>query len=122
MSYPVTTGGVAAPSPEQGRTATIIYILYLVGFLNGITVIIGLIMAYVNLEGAPEWVQTHYRMQIRTFWIGLLIGILGFVTLVILVGWLISLFNVIWFIVRCVKGMMYLSKVQPYPNPTTWLW
>src|SRR5215475_1351101 len=74
MSDPVPTGVVAAPSPDQGKTATIIYILYLAGFINGITVIIGLVMAYVNLEGAPEWVQTHYRVQIRTFWVGLLIA------------------------------------------------
>ena len=123
MSDQLTTGGAtAATSPDQGKTANIVYILYLVGIIIGITGLIGLIMAYVNRSSAPEWVQTHYRFQIRTFWIGLLIGVIGVVTSVIIIGWLILLFYVIWLIIRCVKGMGYISKAQPHPNPATWLW
>ena len=123
MSDPMTTSGaVGAASPDQGKTANIIYVLYLASIIVGVTSIIGVIMAYVNRSGAPEWVQTHYQFQIRTFWIGLLIGVIGFVTLLIIIGWLILLFYLIWLIVRCVKGMNYISKAQPYPNPTTWLW
>ena len=51
-------------------TAKLVYILYLVSLLIGITAIVGLIIAYVNRDDAPGWLQTHYRFQIRTFWIG----------------------------------------------------
>jgi len=122
MSDPSTGGAVVAASPDQGKTANIIYILYLVSIVLGITAIIGVIMAYVNRAGAPEWVQTHYRFQIRTFWIGLLIAVIGVVTSMILIGFLILLLYVIWLIVRSAKGMSYVSKAQPYPNPGTWLW
>ena len=65
--------------PAEGDTANIVYILYLVSLVVGITGIVGVIMAYVNRADAPEWVQTHYRFQIRTFWIGLLYGLIGVV-------------------------------------------
>jgi uncharacterized membrane protein len=27
----------------------------------------------------------------------------------------------VWFAVRCVMGLYYLSQNQPYPRPDTWL-
>ena len=59
-------------SPTTKGAAKIVYILYLVSLLFGITGIIGVVMAYINKDDAPEWVQTHYQFQIRTFWIGAL--------------------------------------------------
>ena len=59
------------PSPAvNSSTAKLVYILYLVGLVFGITGIIGVIVAYVNKGDAPEWMQSHYRFQIRTFWMG----------------------------------------------------
>jgi uncharacterized membrane protein len=113
---------VGANNPADGKTANIVYILYLVGLVIGVTSLVGLVMAYVNKSGAPEWVQSHYRFQIRTFWIGVLFSVIGVVTIAIFIGLVILLFVAIWIIVRCVKGMKYLSNAEPYPNPTTWLW
>jgi uncharacterized membrane protein len=122
MSDQTAGGAGTAVSPDQGKTANIIYILYLASIIVGITAIIGVIMAYVNRGSGPEWVESHYRFQIRTFWIGLLIGVIGFLTILIIIGWLIILFYLIWLIVRCVKGMSYISKAQAHPDPATWLW
>ena len=109
-------------NPDEGSTANTIYILYLVSLLVGITNIVGLIMAYVNRDGAPEWVQTHYRFQIRTFWIGLLYAFIGLLTCIIIVGFFWLIFVVIWLIVRCVKGMNALSQGLPYERPGAWMW
>ncbi|MXZ09042.1 MAG: hypothetical protein F4Y79_06295, partial [Gemmatimonadetes bacterium] len=57
QTYSVTSG-----------TAKIVYILYLAELVVGITGLIGVIMAYVNRSDAPEWLASHYRFQIRTFW------------------------------------------------------
>ena len=45
----------------------IIYILYLAGFIVGVTPLIGIVMAYMARGEGPDWLQSHYRWQIRTF-------------------------------------------------------
>jgi uncharacterized membrane protein len=83
--------------------------------------IIGLVMAYVNKDDVAEWLQSHYQFQIRTFWFGLVYLLLGSLLSVILIGYLIILFTVIWIIIRCVKGMKYLDNQQAHPQPTAWM-
>jgi uncharacterized membrane protein len=112
----------AGNDPAEGRTANLIYILYLVGLVVGITGLVGLIMAYVNKDEAPAWVQSHYRFQIRTFWIGLLYAVIGGVTTPILIGFLIVLFAVVWWIIRCAKGMKAVGEGRAVADVTTWLW
>jgi len=103
-----------------GRMAVIIYALYLAGLVVGITPIIGLVMAYIYRDDAPHWLRTHYHFQIRTFWIGLLYAFVGAVATSIFIGWLILLFWLIWYVVRCVKGLKLAGEGEPVPNPTTW--
>ena len=110
-------GGDAA----EGRTANLIYILYLLSLIFGVTSLVGVIMAYINKGDAPEWVQSHYRFQIRSFWIGLLLGVIGAVTAAFVVGILILVFLFVWWIVRCVKGMKYISQGSAHPDPASWM-
>ncbi len=109
-------------SNDGVEMANVVYILYLVSLITGITGLIGLVMAYVNKGTSASWVQTHYQFQIRTFWIGLLFSIIGVITVFVLIGWLVLLFTLIWLIVRCAKGMSWLGRGEPVPNPATWLW
>ncbi len=101
-------------------SAKIVYILYIVAVFIGLAGIIGVIIAYVNRDDAPEWLKSHYQFQIRTFWIGALYMIVGGILSLIFIGWLILLFWVIWLIVRSVKGLKLLDMKQAHPNPTTW--
>jgi uncharacterized membrane protein len=110
-------GGDAA----EGRTANLIYILYLLSLIFGVTSLVGLIMAYINKGDAPEWLQSHYRFHIRTFWIGLLLGVVGAVTAAFVVGILILVFLCVWWIVRCVKGMKYIARGSAHPDPASWM-
>ncbi len=107
---------------DNGGQAKIIYILYLAGFIVGITPLIGIVMAYMNRREGPDWVQSHYQWQIRTFWIGLLYGFAGILSIFILIGFLLLLLMSVWYIVRCVKGLMALDKQKPIDNVETWLW
>lgn len=116
MEQSVTNNGTS-----QQQLAKIVYILYLVGVVFGITGLIGAVMAYIYKSDAPEWLYSHYQFQIRTFWIGLLYLVVGSILLVVLVGWLVYLFWVVWLIIRCVKGLQILDKKEPHPNPTSWL-
>jgi uncharacterized membrane protein len=109
-------------NPIEADNANVVYILYLVGLLVGVTNIVGLIMAYVNRGDAPEWVRTHYRFQIRTFWIGLLYSLIGVITIFIVVGFFWLMFVLVWWVVRCIKGMQAISRGVSYEQPATWLW
>ncbi len=101
-------------------TAKVIYILLLISTLVGVTGIIALIMAYVFKDDSADWLQTHYRFQIRTYWIGLLYVIVGFFTHTIIIGYFILLFAFVWMVVRCAKGLKQLESEQPVKNLESW--
>ena len=101
--------------------AKVIYILLIVSTIVGITGIIALIMAYVIKDGSEDWLQSHYRFQIRTYWIGLLYVAIGIVLLSTLFGYAIFLFTFIWMIVRCSKGLKQLENREPVKNLESWL-
>ena len=99
----------------------VIYILLMVSTLIGISGIVAVIMAYIYRDDPPEWLQSHYRFQIRTFWIGLLYATIGLITYAVVIGYFILLFTVIWVIVRCIKGLKQLENNQPVKNLESWL-
>src|SRR5688572_14388868 len=100
---------------KQLRTlATIVYALQALGFFLGVTWIVGVVINYVKLDDVRgTWLESHFRWQIRTFWWGLLWGIVGTVLLLVLVGWLVLLAAAIWVIYRIVKGWLALSEGKP---------
>lgn len=100
----------------------LVYILYLVSLLTGITVIVGLVMAYIAQGDADDVDATHYRFLIRTFWIGVLMTVVGWLLAIVLIGFGILVFTLIWFIIRMVKGMGYANRGEPVPDPAAWLW
>ncbi len=100
----------------------IVYVLYLTGLFVGVTVIIGLVVAYMQQKTAPEWMKSHYRYLIRTFWAGLVLSIIGFATMWLLVGYLILMITMFWFIFRCVMGLIRLQKREAVKHPDSWLY
>lgn len=108
--------------PQEATTANTVYILYLVGLLVPLTPVVGVVMAYVNHAAAPEWARSHYRFQIRTFWIGLLYSAVGALACFIIIGFFWLCFVLIWWVVRCVKGMQAITAGTAYPHPASWLW
>lgn len=101
--------------------AKIVYVLYLVGLLNGVTILIGVVMAYIYADGAPAWLKTHYDLQIRTFWLGLLGAVVSGLLSLVLIGFLMFAVLVVWWIVRCIKGLKHLDERAAYPNHLTLL-
>ncbi len=103
------------------RMARIVYILYLASLIVPVTAIVGVIMAYVYRDEAPEWLSTHFRFQVRTFWIGMLYMVVGALTALLVVGYLVLLFTLVWVIVRCIKGLQGLDRRRPVADPASWL-
>ena len=112
---------IALEKSTTESTVKIIYILYLVSMVLGITAIVGVIMAYANRCDAPDWLKSHYQLQIRTFWMGSLYLIIGAILLEAVIGVFIILFWFVWLIFRCVIGMKSLNQKEAHPNPTGWL-
>jgi uncharacterized membrane protein len=121
---------------DRSTMPAIAYGLYILGFATGgLTAIAGLILAYAQRGGAGPVMRTHYTFLIRTFWLGLLLAIvggvvggvlfaIGAVLSVILIGFpIMALAGVIWavaavwFGVRCIVGLVYLSRGEAYPRP-----
>ena len=78
-------------------------------------------MAYINKGDSEDWLQSHYQYQIRTFWIGILFGLISGLLTFILIGYFLLLATVLWFIIRHVKGLKYLDNRQAHPNAVTWM-
>ncbi len=121
---------------EEDRTLpTVVYALYLLGLINGLTVLIGLVVAYANRDRAGPVMESHYTFQIRTFWIAIAWWIIALVlflwgiplTLILIgiplvvAGGLILAMTHIWFALRCILGLIYVSRGEAYPRPLSWL-
>jgi uncharacterized membrane protein len=99
---------------ELRDMATLVYALYAASILMGITLIGGLVVAYLKRDDAAgTWLESHYRWQIRTFWWLLLWGVIGGLTALILVGFAILFAAAVWFIYRVAKGWLALRDGNP---------
>lgn len=93
---------------------TIIYALYAASFVVGVTAIVAIILNYLKRDDvAGTFLESHFRWQMRTFWFGLLWGVVGFITTFLLIGFVVLVANAIWIIYRLVKGWLYLSENKP---------
>lgn len=106
---------------NNSAMAKAIYILYLLSLILPLTGLVGVVLAYVYQGNGPHWLESHFRYQIRTFWIGLLYCLVGILTSVLLIGYLVLLFVLIWVIIRCAKGLQQLDNQAEVQNPTSWL-
>lgn len=107
---------------EPGKTnVQIVYFLYIAGMFIPILPLVGLIMAYINRGKAGGWVDTHYTYLIRTFWIGLLYGVIATILMLLLIGFLLLVAVAVWIIVRCIIGLQAAGRGEPVKNPESWL-
>lgn len=113
---------VAQPAPGDLDAAKLVYILYFISVVVGITALAGVIFAYLKRGTASAIAASHLTFQIRTFWIGLLFVVISGITMIVLIGWLLGLATVIWFLVRSIKGFMLASEGKAIADPETWLW
>ena len=105
---------------DSSSIAKVNYILQIISTIIGITGIIAVIIAYVNRDDSDDWLQTHYRFQIRTFWISVIYITLGVLLLQVMVGLFILAFTFFWLVIRCAKGLKQLSNNEPVKNVESW--
>jgi uncharacterized membrane protein len=97
--------------------ATVVYALQAASFLPfmpWITSLIAVIINYVKKEDVQgTWLESHFQWQLRTFWFGLLWGLLGLITYFFIVGYFILFAYFVWDIYRIVKGWLRLADGKP---------
>ena len=107
---------------EPGQSnAQVIYILYLASLVVGVTMIVGVVLAYINRGKTGGFVESHYTFLIRTFWIGLLYGLISVVLFFVFIGVLLMFVVLVWFIARCVLGLQALQRGEAVKKPESWL-
>ncbi|HCE79378.1 MULTISPECIES: DUF4870 family protein [Thermodesulfobacterium] len=96
------------------RLTEIIYVLYALSLLVGITGIVAIVMNYIKRQEVKgTYLESHFRWQIRTFWFALIWSFIGIITSLIIIGWFVLIATLVWFIYRIVKGWIRLREGKP---------
>ena len=109
------------PVVSDNSLAFIVYLLYGVGYFNGISALLGVIIAHLKVNDADPVLQSHYRFLIRTFWIGLLYLVIATPLCIVLIGFPLLVWWLVWSLVRVVKGFLLLTENKPVADPGSWL-
>jgi uncharacterized membrane protein len=117
QQFPVASG----TTPQTW--AIVVWGLYAAAFFTaGLASVIGVIIAYVKrdeLAGTPY--ESHMTSAIRTFWISLIVGIVGFVLAFVLIGIPVLILLFVWQLFRTIRGLIRAIDGQPIADPTGWL-
>jgi uncharacterized membrane protein len=102
-------------SLEHNKTITnVIYALYACSLVVGVTFFIAIVLNYVKRDDVVgSFLESHFRWQIRTFWFTCLWAIVGFITMPILIGFVIWFAQFVWYVYRIAKGWMRLNEDKP---------
>ena len=88
-----------------------IYALFALGIFGLVPAIGGVIMAYAKrneLRGTIYF--DHIQFLLKTFWITLIFSIIGYFTLIFLIGFPIMLLTFGWYTFRVVSGFLRLRE------------
>jgi len=119
---------------EDRALPAVVYALYILGLFHGLTLIIGLIMAYVLRGSSGPANASHYTYLIRTFWMSL--GIAAAAVAIMLVsipftfiligipflwaGGVICVLAWVWAMIRSIVGAIRLAEGAPIAQPYGW--
>jgi uncharacterized membrane protein len=117
---------------EDLTLPVVVYVLYLCAIPTAfLSLIVGVVIAYANRADASVAAHSHYEFQIRTFWLSLLWIPVGIAIMLVSIPLMFVLIGIplfilavlmlaggkIWYVVRCIVGLIAASQGRPYPNP-----
>lgn len=105
-------------TPEQlaslRQLTLVVYVLYALAWMNGITGVIALLINYIKREDARGTLyESHFTWQIRTFWWGLVWCVVGGSTFWFGIGFIVLAVAGLWYLYRLVKGFLNWSDNKP---------
>jgi len=87
MSDTGSSGATARAQSDDRTLAFVVYaMLFLAPFVFGLTALIGVAIAYVRRPEAERLVASHYRFQVRVFWVGFALSVLAALAIMIGMG------------------------------------
>ncbi len=115
------------PIDERRRQSTdlghIVWGLYLAAFFTfAITAVVAVIIAYVkrgDLVGTPY--ESHMTSAIRTFWISLIVGVIGVILAFVGIGFVILGLLALWQLFRIIRGLIRALDGRAIADPAGWL-
>lgn len=114
--YPDQTRPLSGPDLTPVK---IVYGLYAIGYVVGLTTLVGVVYAYIS-RGKDAVLDSHLQFQIRTFWISLAIALLAFVTMMVGIGFLVWAFLAIWGLIRVISGFLLANDGKPVTGTKHW--
>ena len=109
------------PIVSDNTLAVGVYLLYIAGYFTVITAVIGVIIAHVKVDDTDPVLRSHYQFLIRTFWIGLLYNLIGIPLCLVLIGFPLLAWWLVWSLIRIIKGIVLINECKPIANPRSWL-
>lgn len=130
------------PAPAEGRTPTseqvmlthLMYAMHLfsaaaglsasvfivTAFLSGWPSIIAIILNYIKRgDVAGTFLESHFRWQLRTFWLALIwvviCVVLGLTVVFLIVAWPLAVIVGLWVLYRLIRGWLALLDRKPLP-------
>lgn len=103
------------------KMVKVIYILNFIGIIFPVALILALIFAYVFQDDAKDYLRSHFRYQIRGFWINLLYFVIAGLLCLVVVGFVLLVIATLWWIIRNAKGLKAAMNKREIANPATWL-
>lgn len=107
MQTPATTDDVVT---RNKNVVLVIYVLYALAVVTGISAIAGVIVAYIKRDDVQgTWLASHIDWQIKTFWWGLALSIVSLILMMVVIGVLMWFIVACWLIYRVAKGWLRLN-------------
>lgn len=105
---------VSADPSREKVIAGVAYGLYGIGLLGTVLpLIVALVLNYLRLGESPPLYESHHRWMIRTFWWGLLWGVVGGALVFVFIGWAVLFAVFVWWVYRLLKGALALIDDRP---------
>ncbi len=111
------TSDAALAETGERNTLMIAYVLDALAPMTGfLAALVSVVISHIKVgETRNAFIRSHHRWLIRTFWWGLLWGVIFGALTVIFIGF-IGLFGLlIWWIYRIVKGLIDYSNNRSMP-------
>jgi uncharacterized membrane protein len=88
-------------------------------FSFGSLAVVAVVFAYVNRGSASDVISSHYTAIIKTFWVGLIGGLISLMLVFFLIGLFTGFAIFLWWMIRSVQSLSMVSRGEPIDNPSS---